>query len=286
MKARMTILTILVAFWCLLGGCALDIGNAPVSAPWDKTASPITWVVVADVSQSTRSFRGEYLSALARILQSVRYGDTVVVMSAENDSVQNSRFWVEYDVPALHYVPSTPRPDTDNADMLNAWIAKQTPLYKTAVDKFKREHSLADVRRHIIALSRDPLAHDVAVGTDIFGALYVAGTLFSATPGERRLVLLSDGLVVTPEANWHSGAVTRASVDRVLAAQRRTGRLPDLRATSVVLVGANTSDPVRFASLEQGWQLYLAATNGDLAHFMRRYSSTILDQWLPNRPVQ
>jgi hypothetical protein len=54
----------------------------------------------------------------------------------------------------------------------------------------------------------------------------------------------------------------------------------------VVLVGANTSDPVRFASLERGWQLYLAATKGDLAHFMRRYSSTILDQWLPNRPVQ
>ena len=143
-----------------------------------------------------------------------------------------------------------------------------------------------DVRKDIIKLSRGPLAHDVAAGTDIFGALYVASTLFSATPGERRLVLLSDGLVQTPEANWRYGRVTQASVDRVVAAQRRSGQLPDLKATSAVLVGAHTSDPGRFAALERGWRQYLAATNGVLAHFMRKYSSTILDQWLPDRPEQ
>lgn len=285
MKALMTTLAVIVACSCLLGGCALDIGSAPVKPPWKVTADPVVWIVVADISQSTRPFRGEYLSALTRILEDVRYGDTVVVMSAENKSVQNSDFWVEVDVPAFRYVPSTPLPDTDNSDLLNGWIAKQTPLYQAALAKFKSEHDLVAVRKHIVELSRGPLAHDVAAGTDIFGALYVAGTLFSATHGERRLVLLSDGLVVTPEANWHSGDVTQASVERVVAAQRRSGRLPDLQATSAVLVGANTSDPSRFASLERGWRQYLQATKSDLAHFMRKYSSTILDQWLPNRPA-
>ena len=286
MKARVIFLTVLVACSGLLGGCAIEIGNQQLDPPWEKTTAPIVWIVVGDVSQSTRPFRDEYLSALTRILEEIRYGDTVVVMSAENESVQNSDFWVECDVPAFRYVPSTPRPDTDNADMTNGWIAKQTPLYEAALDKFKREHDLVDVRKDIIKLSRGPLAHDVAAGTDIFGALYVASTLFSATPGERRLVLLSDGLVQTPEADWRYGPVTQASVDRVVTAQRRSGRLPDLKATSAVLVGAHTSDPGRFAALERGWRQYLAATNGVLAHFMRKYSSTILDQWLPDRPEQ
>lgn len=283
MKARMLIVVTLVACSGLMSACALDIGNKPVEPPWETTANPIVWVVVADVSQSTRPFRGEYLSALTRILEDIRYGDTVVVMSAENESVQNSDFWVEYDVPAFRYVPSTPRPETDNADMTNGWVAKQTPLYEAALAAFMQEHDLAKAQRRIVALSRGPLEHDVAVGTDICGALYVAGTLFAATPGERRLVLLSDGLIQTPEANWRSGKVTPDSVSRLVAAQRREDRLPDLRATSTVLVGGHANDPRRYASLERAWRQYVAATNGDLAHFMRRYSSTILDQWLPDR---
>ena len=289
MKTRILILalTVLFASCLLLSACGLggSFGGASDTAaePWTAKAKLITWVVIVDVTKSTRAFRGEYVAALSRILEAVNYGDTVVLMSGENDSVENARYWVEEVVPRFDFMLE-PRPDTDNGLMLDAWRAKQTKRYEDGLAKFEATYALDKIRAKLLARVRGHILKDVVGGTDLFGAAFLAGTLFSATDGEHRMVMLSDGLVQTdkPKVDWRHHEVTTAGVERIVTAQRRDKRLPNLHNATTILIGAHTSDGSSFSALRDGWSQYVAAANGSLepTYFMRRLSTTLLDGWL------
>lgn len=283
MKATTMIRTVIfvmalaVAVPMLASACG---GGGGAVGEWMHAQQPTTWVVVVDVTQSTRDARRSYLVALERTLSAVTYGDRVVVMSAENASVVDADLWVEEQLPRFSFTPSTPRPDTDNDLLLQAWVDEQNQSYRTGLAAFRRMHDLVKVRALILAHVRPHVLGDVAAGTDLFGALYVAGTLMEGG-GANRVVLITDGLVQTSGVDWRRGKVASSSVDRLVKDQRKGGELPSLHGARVMLVGASTQAD-DFASLRAAWCRYLRAADGQLEpqYFMSKFSSTLFGQWV------
>jgi len=224
-------------------GCG-EAAITPSSSPiWESQDARVSYVVVCDVTRSTLWQRDEYVYGLARVLDGVSYGDHLIVMSAEDASVQNSELWIEEALPNYSFTPS-PRPDTDNQLLLDSWQQKQEQIFKQGSEEFVVSHDLSTWRDETLASVQGRILGRVANGSDLAGALYLAGQLLGTTTGrqERRLVLFTDGLIQTPDSNWRSGRVTLGDVKRLVKQQRSAGSLPDLKDVTVTLIGAHADD--------------------------------------------
>ena len=265
-------------------GCGSSTTTAASSAAsWETQSTPVSYVVVCDVTRSTLWERDEYLSGLGRVLDGVSYGDHIVVMSAEDSSVENSDMWIEESVPRYSFSPS-PRPDTDNQLLLDSWQKKQEELYRKGLDEFAATHDLTTWRSDALAGVKDRLMSGAANGSDLAGALYLAGQLLGDSSGkeDRRLVLFTDGLIQTPDVDWRSGKVTAGDVTRLVKRQRNAGSLPDLTGVSVTLIGARADDERLLPGLRNAWSKYVASCGGSLdpRFFMSHLSETLYADWM------
>ena len=277
----------LLATGLAIAGCGTQ--PQPAAQSWDAQPAPASYVVVCDVTQSTRDSRDEYVEGLARVLEGVRHGDRIIVMSAEDSSVQNSELWAEETLPRLEFTPS-PAPDTDNQLLLDAWQREQEQRYTEGLEEFAAAHDLAAWREETLARLEDKVLGRVASGTDLAGALYLAGQLLdsSSAPQDRRLVMFTDGLIQTSAADWRNGRVTASDVKELVKQARSDGSLPDLKGVAVTLIGARADDEARLAALRGAWSDYVAACGGELdpRFFMSHLSETLYGEWLDQRTAR
>ncbi|MEU1402403.1 OmpA family protein [Streptomyces sp. NPDC005728] len=100
-----------------------------------------------------------------------------------------------------------------------------------------------------------------AGGTDVLGALAAGADLFDGVRGERRLLVLSDGLSTDGCANLRSAQFGSApeltSVVSVCDSEGEFGELPDLRGAHVTFVGLGRSTG-RQPSANRGQRAWLA----------------------------
>jgi len=270
-----------------LSACGAGQSSSPMS--WEPHDAPANYVVVCDVTQSTLEARGEYVDGLAHVLEGLGYGDHLVVMSAEDSSVQNSELWIEEELPRYVFTAS-PRPGTDNKLLLDAWKTKEQQRYEDGSAGFAAAHDVGAWREEALQRVQRKVLGRVAAGTDLAGALYLAGQLLGTAPHseERRLVLFTDGLIQTPAVNWRGGAVTSRAVERLVSEQRRVGALPDLAGVKVILIGARADDEKRLAALRSAWRRYVSACGGELepGSFMSHLSETLYGEWLGEQEPQ
>ena len=270
-----------------LSACGAGQPSSPMS--WETQAAPMDYAVVCDVTQSTLGARDEYVDGLVRVLEGLGHGDRLVVMSAEDSSVQNSELWLEEELPSYAFTPS-PRPETDNELLLDAWQKKEQQRYENGMADFAAAHDLGAWRQDALKRVQGKVHGRVAAGTDLAGALYLAGQLLgSASCGEeRRLVLFTDGLIQTPAVDWRGGAVTSGAVERLVREQRRAGALPDLAGVTVILIGARAENEKRLAALRGAWSRYVSACGGrlDPRFFMSHLSETLYGEWLGEQEPQ
>ena len=291
MKRQPACLLLLVAGLVVAGLALAGCGSLTPTATqaWGAQAKPTSYVVVCDVTRSTVGSRDEYIEGLARVLDGVQYGDHVIVMSAEDSSVQNSELWVEETLPGYRFSPS-PRPETDNQLLLDAWQKGEEQRYQQGLDDFASTHDLAAWREKTLARVRDEVLGRVASGTDLAGALYLAGQLLdsSSTTQARRLVMFSDGLIQTASVDWRSGKVTPRDVERLVKQASSGGSLPYLDGVSVTLIGARAEDEKRLAALRGAWSDYVSACGGELdpRFFMTHLSETLYGEWLDQGAAQ
>ena len=287
LSAGLLLATGLAAAGLALAACGAS--TQPTAQTWDAQPAPASYVVVCDVTQSTRDSRDEYVEGLRRVLDGVRPGDRVIVMSAEDSSVQNSELWVEETLPRFEFSPS-PAPETDNQLLLDAWQREQEQRYKQGLDAFSAAHDLAAWREETLARLEGRVLGRVAAGTDLAGALYLAGQLLdsSSAPQDRCLVLFTDGLIQTAAADWRSGRVTAGDVKELVKQTRSDGSLPDLQGVTVTLIGARADDEARLAALRGAWSDYVAACGGELdpRFFMSHLSETLYGEWLDQRTAR
>jgi len=264
-----------------LSACGSDAPRPTMS--WETQGTPTSYVVVCDVTRSTLRERDEYVDGLSRVLEGLTSGDHVIVMSAEDSSVQNSELWVEETLPHLSFSPS-PRPETDNQLLLDAWQQEQEERYQQAGAEFAATHDLAGWRDETLAGVNDRILGRLADGSDLTGALYLAGQLLGGSSGAdtRRLVLFTDGLIQTRQTNWRDGEVTSRDVKGLVKQQRSAGALPDLHGVIVTLIGARADDEKQLPGLRSAWSEYVAACGGDLdpRFFMSHLSETLYTGWM------
>ena len=282
---------LLLALVFVLGALAVSAcGAGQPSSPmsWDTQAVPMDYAVVCDVTQSTLGARDEYVDGLVRVLEGLGHGDRLVVMSAEDSSVQNSELWIEEELPRYAFTPS-PRPETDNQLLLDAWQTEEQQRYEDGTAGFAAAHDLGAWRQEALKRVQGKVLGRVVTGTDLAGALYLAGQLLGSESRreERRLVLFTDGLIQTPAVNWRGGKVTARAVERLVREQRRAGALPDLAGVTVILIGARADDDKRLAALRGAWSTYVSACGGKLdpRFFMSHLSETLYGEWLGERAV-
>ena len=270
-----------------LSACGAGQSSSPMS--WETQAAPMDFVVVCDVTQSTVAARDEYVDGLSRVLEGLDYGDRLVVMSAEDSSVQNSELWIEEELPRYAFTPS-PRPETDNQLLLDAWQTEEQQRYEDGTAGFAAAHDLGAWRQEALKRVQGKVLGRVVTGTDLAGALYLAGQLLGSESRreERRLVLFTDGLIQTPAVNWRGGKVTARAVERLVREQRRAGALPDLAGVKVILIGARADDDKRLAALRGAWSTYVSACGGKLdpRFFMSHLSETLYGEWLGEQEPQ
>ncbi len=274
--------TALAACILTLAACGSGRPASPTGA-WVAPPDPTSYVVVCDVTRSTLGSRDEYLAGLARVLEGVQPGDHVVVMSAEDSSVQNSELWIEEELPRFEF-SLPPAPDTDNQLLLDAWQKEQEQRYRQGLEDFATTHDLVAWRDETLARVENAVKSRAASGTDLAGAVYLAGQLLgsSSGSGDRRLVLFTDGLIQTPSVDWRSGRVTAGDVKRLVKQERSDGALPDLKGVQVTLIGARAEDEQRLSALRGAWSDYVAACGGELdpRFFMSHLSEMLYGEWL------
>ena len=279
----MTIRRLLALVLCAASVCLLD-ACGPSAQRVDRAAPSLgtTWVMLVDLSGSTLSARHDYIDALREVLDAVRPGDYLAILSIEQSSIENSRYLYQGEFPCFVFSPGTP-PDSDNQLLLEAFKAKEKQRYANEKAQFERRHDLNTLRRRIrTTVTHTILTHE-APATDVFGALQLCGNLFSTTQGPHRLVMLTDGVVEDQKVSFRRHPPTDRLISSLARTQRLEHRLPSLHGARVLVVGARLGSAVGFAQLSHAWCLYINRYAGGSLQsrfFMSRLGDQLFSAWL------
>lgn len=279
-RAALGAVALLACMGLLLGGCGTG-GNPSSSSPPTAESQASTWVLVVDLSKSTLPYRGEFVRSLGVILDNVRPGDRLAVVSVESTAVKDSRYLYEAEVPSFSFSPS-PRPETDNDLVNDAFDAGEQQRYDRELAAWQKAHSPEDLKNEVLAAVERPIRETVSSPSDLFGGLYLAGGILSSAPGKKRVVMLSDGLVNYAGVNWQHKTVTKADVKAALEKQNADGDKPDLHGSPVFMIGVSADSAKKFAALRSAWMRYLEAVGGKLGEqdFLRQLETFRLEDWL------
>lgn len=270
-----------VVLIAVVAGCGGGDGDASVGPTQDPRSSA-DWVVVADLSQSTRAYRDDFLHVIELVLEKVRPGDRLTVLTVEKTAVTNARYLVEHEFPQFMFSPS-PRPEGDNEMRQNNYKADEAARLAKEQAAWDADHDLAAERAAILRKVKNPILKARSTPSDIFGGLFLAGNALASAPGGKYIVLLSDGLVNYSGVNWQHQLLNRALVRKTIARQRKNGDFPELAGAQVFVVGAAADNAREFASLRQAWVQYIRATGGNLdgqVHFVNQLDEFGFSAWL------
>jgi hypothetical protein len=206
-----------------------------------------------DLSASTAvpSVRDNYLAALGRVLDYCIAGQGRLYVDAiTGNSRANSIVPLQAD---LH-------------------VKNDNDLYRKAEIAKLRRDKLAEVRKWMEASANDRTVREG--GTDVLGGVVnLAGAGGSGTPaGSRNITLLTDGLH-NRVINVTSPAVDQRRITQMLSLAKSNGMVPALGGARVHMagVGAGTDaarlDPSRWGGIQQWWNAYFAAADGQLVGY-------------------
>lgn len=115
-----------------------------------------------------------------------------------------------------------------------------------------------------------------AMMTDLFGALNMASLFLNSQHGRRHvLVVMSD--MVEEDAHWRFNHVTWSDklTKKILKHEQSLNLIPDLKGTTVVVIGARASDIARTQHIRQFWLTYFAAAHASITP--DHYAHALLD---------
>jgi hypothetical protein len=226
--------------------------------------------------------RRDYVEALRRILNCIQPGDTLAIVSIEKSSIENSHYLFQGTFPRYVFVPGTP-PNTDNPLLLDAFKTREEKRRADEQAAFDLTHDLSAELKAVRSTTTHTILTYRSPATDIFSALQLAGALFSAADGPRRLAMLTDGVVQTPQVDFRRQPPTRSSIAQLAHTQRLHHELPSLHGARVLVVGARLGSTSGFAGLSYGWCTYINRYAGGRLQsrfFMSRLSDQLLQAWL------
>jgi len=243
--------------------CALLALTACVKPEPVVTQEPVAWVVLLDLSGSTQGQRPAFEEGLSAVVDSMNYGDSIVVIDVSNQSRQNAQIRAEATLPVFEPV-----------DAQNDYnVEKQRK-------KFEAENPIAAFKSQVLTPElMKAMASEVSSGTDLLGSLDVARKHFALVDGTPRLVILSDMLLEAPEpvlsgapVDFRAGPPTQPT--ELLGVQRKEARFPDLSGVEVLVIGASAPDDARWDSVRAYWTGYMSECGANLPE--ERYTKQLL----------
>ena len=248
----------LFAALAILGCCVA--GCSPKTAS-EVPATPKRFVVVLlDLSGSTLPYRAEYVADFERIASSLEYGDQLAVLSVDQNSVQNSALLIDYTMPS--FVKDDKRQKSDY-------------MVEQARKKWERENPRESFREGIVATATPAILNTQTSGSDLVGALEVAGRMFSAKPESKKSLVIFSDMVLRGTAGKTEIDLGKPKADFAKAydALKANGMIPGLKDVKVTVVGAVTNDSTRWHQIRDFWAKVFADAGATMP--LERYNRNL-----------
>jgi len=194
-------------------------------------------LVFMDISGSVRDFT-VYRDSWAKILNGLTDGDRIVLARINAETLTQFRPVLDRELPGFH-------PLTDN--------------------KLRHEKQRKQIQQELAQALDQALAAPRSSKTDILHTLTLAEKIFHDEKRRRILVLVSDMLEDSEEYNFERLQLTDDFTRRVIAEQKKKGRLPDLDGAKVYVAGASAKSANKALDVQQFWLAYCKEASADLA---------------------
>lgn len=146
--------------------------------------------------------------------------------------------------------------------------------------------SIADTGKHYDDLATGKLVHEKAQSTiaallkpvkgsmetrilDVISALEPLITEARTNKQRIRLLMLTDGIEETQEANMAKSTVDDTWINRVIAARQRAKLIPKLVDVETFMIGGGGSSAAQAKAIEAFWRRYLSITGAQLKFYGR-----------------
>lgn len=222
---------------CLVSGCSTG-----------QRANNACVLVLFDQSVGMQSTRDRYAADFAKVVAKLEGGDTILGDVITEDTHKTASFPIDQDIPRF---------DALNDDELG---------YKAKLAKARKD----------LLKKADELLASRAANSDILSGFLLAEKVFGGERGlaakHRVLIVFTDAIQQTPEYDFTALAeYSDEEIARIISAQKKQSRLPDLSGVRVYIVGVNamadphaSMAPEKTAWVERFWLSYAAATKASL----------------------
>lgn len=166
-------------------------------------------------------------------------GDRIVISAIQDRSAVKGVFTVNDELPVM-----------------NQWVDNKLKYWGLMAEKKK------GIRDRLDNLLKQP----ASPATEIMSALVPAQQVFSSFPNFPRkiLVIMSDMVEESAQYNFQKRPPDKKDVDRIIAAERKQNRLPDLKGVKVYVVGAGGKSSEDLLKIRDFWLTYFQACGADL----------------------
>jgi len=206
-------------------------------------------VVLLDLSASTRAFRSEYKQDFQRLTERLDYGDHLVVLTVDTDSIANSRLLVDEVLPTFE--------KTDNM--------KNELIISKAKQKFAAENPIEELRTAAASPALAALDETMTGGSDILGALELASQQLERSKAtSKSLVVLSDMILRVPALGVDFQKQKTIDPATEIVKITKSGGPPKLTGANVVVVGATAKDQNRWKQIRGFWSEYFSAAGATM----------------------
>ena len=233
---------------CILWATVLIVGILAGCGKEKASPGGACVVVLFDLSVGAQSVRDRYVDGFSIVFQALDEGDTILADVITDQTQQTASFPINTVIPRFSGLTDDPQGYGESRQL-------QSEQVQETVRKL---------------LDRD------APNSDIMSGFVLAGKIFGSARGAgadpKVLVVFTDAIEQTSECDFT--AVTDLSdgkIDRLIKADKTTGRLPSLCGVRVYMVGVNAMlDPnanmsrEKLAWVERFWLSYASATGAEL----------------------
>jgi hypothetical protein len=265
------LIAILLVAAPLLSGCDAPAGTNVQSAAEPDNHPDRAWVVLVDLSGSTKQEQGvraQYVSLYKSVVDKMERGDSLLMYDISRNSVAEARKLVDLQTQR----PTPPAPDSsDTSDTYAASLA----AWRASIPPFRDE----------LAPALDPnvistIENADSQGSDIIGAIGLAQRAFSVDDGEPRLVILSDMLLKEGKVDLGKEASAKKGM-AWLAAHPEV--LTNLKGARVLVAGAGKSGmtPAHTKTVQDFWMKYFQDSSAQLQpeYYGHELPSTVLSSF-------
>jgi len=204
-----------------------------------SAAEPRITYILVDLSGSvTVEARKRYYCWFERILDQLEPGDRIALEAIRKWAAGSATFPINEQLPPFN------------------------PLFD---NRFLHNRKLKNKKREILTEAKKFIFSEKSPRTEIMSALIPVAQFFGNFPeiSRRTLVIMSDMVEDSSRYNFNRLSLTPSRIRKIIAAEKKAGRMPNLKGLRVYVTGA-TAETRKFLQIKNFWLQYFRACGAEL----------------------